>query len=114
MSYPSNGGTMQAEQAAYVKSYQHTGLQPVDESASPIRDGVGQAEEIVTALHAAISQLEKRLDTVLTPVPPQPGTAGTPGNGPIASHLRGRLATLNEGYADAVRRLRDLALRVEV
>ena len=69
----------------------------------------------VVVLHDAISNLEKRLEPVLTPVPPQPGmNQGAMAPGPITSQLRGRLATLNEGYGDAIRRLRDLALRIEV
>lgn len=86
------------------------------ESTSRIRDGVSQSEQLLTAVHEIISMLEKRLDTVLQPVPPQPASnAGQAARtGPVASHLYGRLVILNEGYEHAVARLRDLIRRVDV
>lgn len=86
------------------------------ETASRIRDGVGYAEQTLSELHETISQLERRLDTVLVPVPPSVASQGVQSRpaGQPASHVHGRLVILNEGYAEAVRRLRDLAQRVDV
>jgi hypothetical protein len=87
---------------------------PVDTS-SRIRDGISMAEQLLSDLHDAISQLDKRLDVVLTPVPPQPtGGAGVAPKAANTSHVHGRLQILNEGHAAAVSRLRDLAQRIEV
>lgn len=85
-------------------------------TSSPIRDGIGYAEQTLSELHQTISHLEKRLETVLSPVPPTVASQGNKAGptGPPASHVHGRLVILNEGYAQAVRRLRDLAQRVEV
>ncbi len=84
------------------------------ESASPIRDSVTASEQILSELHNVIDQFEKRLDTVLLPVPPQgAGTSGAVPT-PATSHVRGRLLILNEGYIHAAARLRDLIRRVEV
>lgn len=86
------------------------------ESSSPIRDAVSHDEQILSAVHEAISLLEKRLDTVLTPVPPQPSNTLNPdrATAPICSHLHGRMRILNEGYEDAVRRLHALSVRIEI
>jgi hypothetical protein len=86
---------------------------PVD-SASPIRDGVSQAEQLLSEIHDAIDALEKRLDTVLTPGPPTGASAAPPKNQPVASHVQGRLSILNEGFSHAASRLRDVYRRVEV
>jgi len=86
-----------------------------DESPSPIRDGVCFAEQSLSELHSMIDVLTKRLETALAPVPPQADTNRTPQpSGPPVSHLAGRLVILNEGYQQAVGRLRELARRVEV
>lgn len=87
------------------------------ESASRIRDGITQAEQVLSNVHEAISAMEKRLDTVLTPAPPQltANAATTAGRaGPVLSHLGGRVSILNEGFDHAVARLRDLTRRLDV
>jgi hypothetical protein len=88
---------------------------PSVESPSVIRDGVCYTEQTLSELHTAIDTLEKRLETALKPVPPQADSNRTPQpSGPPVSHLAGRLVILNEGYQQAVFRLRELARRVEV
>jgi hypothetical protein len=83
---------------------------------SRIRDGVSAAEQALSALHEMISHLEKRLETVLSPMPSQPANvanAGTP-TGPPRSHVTGRLSILNEGFGHAIQRLNELGGRIEV
>ncbi len=84
------------------------------ESPSRIRDQVGNSEQALSAIQESISTLERRLDTVLSPVPPQGNTNVPATSAPPCSHLTGRLEILNDGFANANRRLRDLAGRIEV
>lgn len=88
---------------------------PELESASRIRDGLGIAEERLSDLHAVIDSVERRLDTVLSPVAP---ATAPPRNGAevntIGSHVTGRVQLLNEGFAHASARLRELTRRIEV
>ncbi len=73
------------------------------------------AEELLSGVHETISQLEKRLDTVLRPMPPT-GQANQAGAtiGPVCSHVAGRLNILNDGFRSAIARLQDIASRAEV
>lgn len=91
---------------------------PVDsvESGSRIRDGVSHSEQVLSGIHEAIVMLEKRLDTVLTPVPPASVSTASQNKQQMAvsSHLHGRMQILNEGYEDALRRIHALIGRVEV
>jgi len=87
---------------------------PVDESASAIRDAVTHAEALLSELHEAISALDRRLETVLTPAPPQTATNSPSKTGSVGSHLRGRVLILNEGWQHAVERISQLRQRVEV
>jgi hypothetical protein len=86
------------------------------ESSSVIRDGVGYAEQTLSELHGTIDELTKRLETALSPIPPTPAadTRGPQPSGPPVSHLAGRLVILNDGYQQAVGRLRELTRRIEV
>lgn len=86
----------------------------IGESPSQIRDAVSATEQAVGDLHEAINFLEKRLDTVLLPVPPSntPGVPGTPQA--IGSHMHGRVVQVNQSFSHAIDRLRDLARRVDV
>jgi len=84
------------------------------ESASVIRDGIGQAEQWVSDLHGLVDQLEKRLTTVLSPSQPMPDSAGTAKSPTPQSHVTGRLQILNEGYAHLASKLNDILRRVEV
>lgn len=82
---------------------------------SQIRDGVCQSESLLSEIHEALSALEKRLDTVLTPVPPSTASAnGNVKQGPPSSHLHGRIGILNEGFLHAVQRIHALHGRIEV
>lgn len=85
------------------------------ESPSAIRDAITFSEEVLGQLHVTISHLESRLDSALTPNPPQPASTNA-GNAPtpIMSNVRGRLGLLNQGLSDAVTRLSYLRDRVEV
>ncbi len=84
------------------------------ESGSPIRDCVGAAEQSLSELHNVIDGLEKRLDTVLTPMPPTGAGTNATQPQPVTSHVRGRLIILNDGYQHATQRLHDLIRRVEI
>lgn len=85
------------------------------ESTSKIRDSITATEQLLTAVHEEITQLEKRLDTVLRPVPPQgESRMNAPTPAPVCSHVTGRLAILNEGFQGAIQRLRDITSRTEV
>jgi hypothetical protein len=81
---------------------------------SPIRDGVTNSEQALSQLHEVISRLERRLETVLKPAPPQ-GQGNSPQpTGPPCSHVMGRLHMLNDGFNAAIARLQELTSRVEV
>ncbi len=100
------------------RSRQHaeTTAAPPDQSPSQIRDRMTEAEDRLSDLHAAISHLESRLDTILTPQPPSinGGVAqGKPPQAP-ASHLLDRAKTIYLGIAEASDRLRQLMSRVEL
>ena len=99
-----------------VSGYVTSAPAPVDIGNLPplVCDGVGAAEQLLSAIQESISALEKRLDTVLRPVPPL-GQSGpsTAASQPICSHLTGRLAILNEGFENANQRLRELTARIE-
>lgn len=86
------------------------------ESSSPIRDRICSAEQWLSDLHMAVDNLEKRLDTVLSPVPPQvPATTNqTAPVGPPKSHVQGRLEILNEGFNHLCMRLNHLHSRIEL
>jgi len=71
------------------------------------------SEGSVIDLHEAITAMEKRLDTALALVPPA-NVSEQSGQQLKSSHLHGRLATVNEGVAAAIGRLRDIIRRVEV
>lgn len=90
-------------------------IDPPPESPSAIRDAITYGEDVLGQLHATISHLESRLDTALTPNPPQPA-APSSGNAPtpIMSNVRGRLGALNAGISDAVTRLSYLRDRIEI
>ncbi len=92
-----------------------TAVEP-SESPSVIRNGVTNAEQLLSGIHESISLLEKRLDTVLRPVPPQvQATQNAPNTPtPVCSHVTGRMNILNDGFSAAISRLQDLASRVEV
>lgn len=87
---------------------------PELESASRIRDGLSTAEERLSDLHAVIDSIVARLDTVLSPVPPATGPARNADANTIGSHVTGRVQLLNEGFAHASARLRELTRRIEV
>jgi hypothetical protein len=110
-----SGGTGRAIERA---TYEAKGLtDPPNESPSVIRDGVSYTEQTLSELHTVIDVLAKRLEMALSPVPPSTAAEGARGTGqsnqPV-SHLAGRLMILNDGYQQAVGRLRELARRVEV
>lgn len=85
------------------------------ESESKIRNVVGMTEELLQTMHASISHLESRLDTVLTPIPPQPATSVDAKNirQPL-SHLCERTASVNLSMSEAITRLQSLRDRIEV
>lgn len=86
------------------------------ESGSPVRDRLSASESWLSDLNMAIDNLEKRLDTILTPAMPSPPNAADPRAAVqrSQSHLQGRLEILNEGFAHMVGRLNHLHSRVEL
>lgn len=90
-------------------------IAPPTPDNSKIRDEITQGEQILSELHATIEQLERRLDTALTPVPPQPaGLDARNVQSSVKSHLLGRVQMLNEGFAHAITRLNDIRTRIEL
>lgn len=88
-------------------------VQPIAAN-SIVRDLISANEETLAELHDTISRLEGRLETALTPMPPQPAAATSGPSAPPCSHVAVRLGSLNEGYRHAAARLRELTQRVEV
>lgn len=84
------------------------------ESPSRIRDGITNAEQYLSELHDAITAVENRFDTVLRPVGPTNAAQGSATPQSVASHVTGRLTILNEGFQQAISRLREIANRAEV
>jgi hypothetical protein len=88
---------------------------PPIETGTIVRNGLSANEETLSEVHEAINRLESRLETALTPMPPQPaGTSTAAPTGPPCSQVAYRLAQLNDGYRHAANRLRELLQRVEV
>lgn len=87
-------------------------------SNTRIRDRVTSLEIQMSDLHGLISSLERRLDTVVTPVPPSVASVGGVKADPIIgspnSHLFDRLETLSRGVTEAQGRLSSLLSRIEV
>lgn len=83
------------------------------ESSSKIRDAISATEQSVGELHDAITAIEKRLDTILTPVAPEVGVTNGAGT-TNTSHMHGRVVEMNLGFAHAIDRLRSIYQRVEV
>ncbi len=87
---------------------------PTD-SPSGIRDAISFTEGAVADLHSVISHLESRLDTALTPIPPQPATsAQNAPSGPPVSNVRGRISLMNGALTEAIQRLHSLRDRIEI
>ena|ERR1019366_557673 len=83
--------------------------------SSPVRDAISGNESWLSDLHNAVDRLEQRLDTILTPVPPQTANGVNPATqGPPVSHVQGRLRILNEGYNGLMERLSRLHDRIEL
>lgn len=97
---------------ASLTATQANSIEP--ETPSKIRDGITTAEQFQSEINEHISLLEKRLDTVLRPVPPSGQGANVATPQPVCSHVTGRLNLLNEGLHGIVTRLRELRDRVEV
>jgi len=87
---------------------------PSDESASKVRDQVSMTEQLLSELHEAISQLERRIEVALMPMPPTPAPTGPNVNKQVGSHLLGRVQILTEGFQSAVARIHALRQRVEL
>jgi hypothetical protein len=86
-------------------------------TASPIRDQISSAEGGLGELHGAISALEERLETVLTPMPPPPPDVNNKPlttSGPPRSNVQNRIVEVNQGCAHAIGRIRSLIDRIEI
>lgn len=105
---------MAAQQNAQKGYEQDTPVEaPVN---SQIREGVGYLEKQIAETHAVISALESRLETVLTPVPPQVTGNGGEKTGPgiPKSDLFIRLKSLSHGLQEVQDRMHRLLGRIEV
>lgn len=84
--------------------------------SSPVRDAISGGEEFISTLNAAVDRLERRLDTILTPTPPQ--TSGSGGSGasptPLMSPVQARLRMANDAWAVLANRLNTLHDRIEL
>lgn len=106
-------GMMNGPQASYAQNT--IGVVPADPTVSPIRDQISDTESRLSDLGIAIDNIEKRLDTVLTPSPPSGGTGANQGApAMMASHLHGRLKILNEGFSHLIQRIASLQSRIEL
>jgi hypothetical protein len=70
--------------------------------------------KLTESLHAEISGLENRLDGVLRPVPPTPGTAQGSTGRPVSSQLASAAEEFGDRIEHAIVRLRDLSARVDL
>lgn len=84
------------------------------ESASKIRDVVSSHEQQMSELHATVDELEKRLDTVLTPSPLTTGAEIANQPTPPSSNLHQRAVEHGRGLTYMIQRLRDISRRIEV
>jgi len=85
------------------------------EPATKIRDGLGNLECYAQGIHDVIDALEKRLDTVLTPIPPMDASkAGNHDIRPMESHVMSRVVNIQETISNAITRLHGVINRVEV
>lgn len=83
--------------------------------STPVRDRINGLESWLSDCHVALDMLEKRLDTITTPVPPQPAsTNAAVKTGQLQSHVQGRLELLNEGFWHLVARMHALHARIEL
>lgn len=106
-----NGGTV----SGYSASSPINSLPPPIETPSKIRDGISYVEQQIAALHELIEAFERRLDTVLAPIPPSTTDGrGTNVSRQPMSHVQDRLATMSESLSSAKFRLSSLLDRVEV
>lgn len=93
--------------------YATTACDPVE--SSPARNQISQAEQLLSDLHNAIDRLEQRLDTILTPIPPDVNKNGpSPTPTMPKSHVVGRLELLNEGFMHVGSRIERLKTWIEL
>ena len=98
-----------------TKSPSPQGCSPTVDTNSKVRDGIEAQEKMLEMLHQSISNLENRLETVLTPQPPTvSGVDKAASPAPVASYVNNRLAILQVVLVEAIRRIESLSGRVEV
>ena len=90
-----------------------------EHTGSLIRDQVTRAESLVEPLRKTLEDLEARLDTVITPLPPTPkstlsAVSAIQMSEDGRSHLLGRLCDLNEQLLYLLDHITQLVGRVEV
>lgn len=107
-------GALSNQRTGYAHAISYAAPADAPESPSRIRDGIGDAEEALSAVHFAISALEKRLDTVVAPTAPDVRAEPPAAPRAIASPLASRVEKLTSDLQAAVRRLAELTMRVEV
>lgn len=106
-------------QRSYTEVSGRPGLTATAPTDSPpeiakVRDGITSAEQLQSALADEVAALERRLESVLRPLPPQGQGSANPTPQPVCSHVVGRLSILNDGFVSLGARLRELRERVEV
>ena len=84
------------------------------ESPSKIRDRISGAEEVLSMIYQTFDALEKRLETVLTPAPPDAPTTSSAQPRQPSSPMLERLDSINGGLHNMEGRIRRLTARVEV
>ncbi len=110
---PWNTTAAQNNQIANMNNY---AKQAEPTPSSQARDRISSAEQWLSDLNNLVDGLEKRLDTILTPVPPSTigGTGGSPTPQQLKSHVVGRLDILCEGYSHLASRIQHLSNRIEL
>lgn len=112
MDYSGQGTSARQNNTVSSIAYK-TAADPIE--SSPARNQIGNAEQYMSDMHSALDRLESRLDTILTPVPPDVNkTNGSPTPMGPKSHVVGRLETLNDGLLHVVARIDRLNARVEL
>jgi hypothetical protein len=85
-----------------------------DKPSRPVDSGLDRVGHMAQELAEALSHLERRLESVLTPSGPQSEKSGVNGPRPMRSPHADRLESAADGLASLVGRVNDLVGRLEV
>ena len=109
-----NGGTQHERYPLSGAGVPLTQPSPAVDTPSKVRDGLTFIEAQASELHELISAVERRIETILTPLPPATDVNQKQGGRPMMSHVFDRLTTLSETFTAAKMRLAALLDRVEL